>query len=101
MDDFDLTLQLLRLGFQNRVSNEFCHSQVSHTPGGCSIYRTSAMQTESAHRLARYHPGFVRVVTRRCDERSSAWKGMKERHEVVVQWKKASMYLKSPATFGE
>jgi hypothetical protein len=91
MEDVDLTLQLLRLGHRNRVSHEFaCGQPASHAPGGCSSYRTPDMQRQAAELLAQFHPGLVRVVTKRSAEHSPGWKGMKERRDVVIQWKKAA-----------
>jgi hypothetical protein len=89
MEDFDLTLQLLRAGFPNRVSYEFCWNQRgSGSEGGCSTYRTGEMQAAAARRLAELHPDFVKVVTK---SSKSNWKqgDMQERVDVIVQWRKA------------
>ncbi len=87
MEDFDITLQLLRLGQQNIVSYRFAQGQGSSSEeGGCSMYRTPQLHTETAQRLADLHPGFVRVVKK--DARN--WKGFGgTRTDVVVSWKKA------------
>jgi hypothetical protein len=87
MEDFDLTLQLLRKGFPNRVSYNYCWNQRgSGAEGGCSSYRTPELQTESAQLLQKYHPAYVTLVTKTA---GSVWKGMEEREDVTIQWQKA------------
>lgn len=87
MEDFDLTLQLLRLGYPNAVITRYCWNQGgSNLPGGCSTYRTAEVQKEAAHKLKELHPDFVRVVEKKS---KSVWKGMEIRTDVVVSWKKA------------
>jgi hypothetical protein len=87
MHDFDLTLQLLRKGYPNRVSYQYAWNQRgSNTLGGCSSYRTTEVQKASALQLKEDHPDFVTVVTKAAN---SVWKGMEERSDVNVQWKKA------------
>jgi hypothetical protein len=87
MHDFDLTLQLLRLGLPNRVSFEYCWNQRgSNKAGGCSTYRDAALQQKSAEQLKHDHPDFVKVVLKKTKD---AWKGMQERYDVNVQWRKA------------
>lgn len=87
MEDFDLTLQLLRLGFPNRVSYEYCWNQRgSGAEGGCSTYRTPEMQAAAAHKLAALHPGFVRVKEKNSPSQKGA---MAKRVDVNVYWQKA------------
>jgi hypothetical protein len=88
MEDFDVTLQLLRLGYDNAVLYEYAWNQNggSNAQGGCSGYRTNAMQTMCAEKLKELHPEFVRIVTKKA---KAGWKGMEERKDVVIQWKKA------------
>jgi hypothetical protein len=84
--DFDMTLQLLRAGLPNAVITEFVHNQAgSNTAGGCSAYRDAKMMEVSANKLAKLHPGFVKVVTKTT---KSSWGGG-ERVDVQVAWKKA------------
>lgn len=88
MEDFLVTLSLLQLGFKNRVAYKYAWDQKeSGADGGCSLYRTSQMQAESAVLLARKFPGFVRVVKKKS---SKPWKGFdsKVRTDVIIQWKK-------------
>jgi hypothetical protein len=90
MEDFDLTLQLLRKGFPNRVLFDYCWNQRgSGAEGGCSTYRTPEMQAGAAHKLKELHPDFVTVTKKESKESSQAWKGMKERVDVMVKWREA------------
>ena len=85
MEDFDVTLQLLELGYPNRVSYRYAWNQRgSGTSGGCSDYRDAMMQSEAAHKLKELHYDFVKVV-----EKEGEWNNMRVRHDVVIQWKKA------------
>jgi hypothetical protein len=87
MHDFDLTLQLLRKGYPNRVSYQYMWNQRgSGAQGGCSSYRTAEVQRASAEQLKRDHPDFVTLVTKTA---KSVWSDMEERSDVKVQWKKA------------
>lgn len=87
MEDFDLTLQLLRKGYPNRVTYQYVWNQRgSGAIGGCSSYRTPEMQTEAAQKLKALHPAFVSVVTK---STGTVWKDMEERSDVIVQWQKA------------
>jgi hypothetical protein len=87
MEDFDLTLQLLRKGYPNRVSYQYVWNQRgSGAEGGCSSYRTPEMQMEAAHKLKEYHPAYVSVVIKTTD---TVWKDMGERGDVIIQWQKA------------
>lgn len=86
MEDFDLTLQLLRLGYPSRVSCRYAWTQTSNMDGGCSSYRTAEVQAEAARMLARYHKPFVEVV----EKKAKTWKNnLTARVDVRVQWKKA------------
>lgn len=86
MEDFDVTLELLRRGWPNCVITEFVNGQGgSNASGGCSTYRTAELQAEAAERLAALHHPFVKVVTK---QTKTAW-GWGERKDVVIQWAKA------------
>jgi hypothetical protein len=87
MEDFDLTLQLLRKGFPNRVLYEYCWNQRgSGATGGCSTYRTGEMQAKAANTLADLHPDFVSIKYKKS---KVGWKGLEERADVIVGWRKA------------
>ena len=86
MEDFDCILQLLRLGYPNRVSYTYVNDQpASQAAGGCSTYRTMEVQAEAANRLSQLHPGLVRVVQKKA-KGGGEWA---TRTDVVVQWRKA------------
>jgi hypothetical protein len=86
MEDFDVTLSLLRSGHPNVVLNKWVQDQkMSNAAGGCSTYRDAEMQARSAEKLAELHAPFVRVVTKKTKD---GWFGG-ERKDVVVQWKRA------------
>jgi hypothetical protein len=98
MEDFDVCLQLLRLGYKNCVLAKYIHSQgPSNAAGGCSTYRTHKVQTEGALRLNELHPAFVRVVTKTT---KAAWGGGK-RTDVIVSWKRAYEESIRPADPGQ
>lgn len=86
MEDFDVSLQLLRAGFASRTINAFVQNQSgSGKAGGCSQWRTPAIQAEAAHGLKELHPDFVTVVQK---ETKAAWGGG-TRTDVRIEWKKA------------
>jgi hypothetical protein len=87
MEDFHVNLQILRSGADTCVLNDWVSNQAggSDAPGGCSTYRSDAVQTAAAHMLAGRHPGFVKVVQKAT---KTAWGGG-TRTDVTVQWKKA------------
>ena len=85
MEDFDTTLQLLRLGYPNLLLNNYVHDQGgSDVEGGCSTFRTPEVQAEAAEKLAKLHPGFVKVRT---IPPKGAW--TYTRKDVTVYWKRA------------
>lgn len=97
MEDFHVSLSLLQAGYQNAIITDFAWDQFgSNTSGGCSLYRTSDTQAESAHLLSLRHPGFVRVTEK---ETKGGWFGVANgdgavlqggiRTDVVISWKKA------------
>ena len=89
MEDFFVTLSLLRLGYKNKITYKYSWNQnMSGGEGGCSLYRTAEMQAESAKILQIEFPRVVRVVEKKS---SVIWKGIDtaKRKDVVIQWKKA------------
>lgn len=89
MEDFDVTLQLLKKGFENIVSFEFANNQRgSGATGGCSEFRTLELQKQCAVKLAKLHSPYVTVVKKKT---KTAWNG-EERYDVRVQWKKAAIH---------
>lgn len=87
MEDFDVTLQLLRKGFSNfNISTIIQGQGSSNAVGGCSLYRDAQRQDEGARGLQALHPEFVRVRTKKTNW--SNW-GSDERTDVTISWKKA------------
>lgn len=88
MEDFDVLLQLLQMGYTNKVVNGYVHNQRggSNAPGGCSTTRTLDRHNEAAKKLAQLHPKFVKVV----EKDAGNWGG--PRLDVKVAWKKAFEY---------
>jgi hypothetical protein len=86
MEDFDVTLSLLRRGHQNAILCNWVQGQgSSNAEGGCSHYRTLSLHAQSAVGLKKLHPEFVKLVQKKT---KSAWGG-EERTDVIVQWKRA------------
>jgi hypothetical protein len=95
MEDFDVTLQLLRKGYSNVAINWMVQDQLgSNLAGGCSTYRSPELQAAAAHGLKLLHPNFVTVVTK---QTKTAWQGQ-ERTDVKIQWKKARDSYKGTPT---
>lgn len=87
MEDFDIQLQLLTRGYENIVYNGIVQDQhQNNSEGGCSLYRTSEVQAEAAHALAKLWPDIVTVVTR---APKREWIGMGDRTDVRVNWRRA------------
>ena len=88
MEDLDVILTLLELGYSNRLMTEMCwnHARGSNASGGCSEYRDHEMQREAAYRLKERHPNYVTVVDKMKTKYS--WSTMPGRTDVRVQWQK-------------
>jgi len=87
MEDFYVLLDLFTKGGKNRVMYEYCWNQRgSGADGGCSSYRDNDMQSRAANQQKEMFPEFVTVVEK---ESKSSLKGMENRTDVRVQWKKA------------
>lgn len=85
-EDMDMTLQLLRAGYQNAILYCYANDHVSsNAPGGCANYRTLELMKEDALVMQKLHPEFVKVVEKTT---KTSWGGA-TRTDVVVQWKKA------------
>jgi len=86
MEDFDVALQLMELGYDNVAICDFVQDQgKSNAPGGCSAYRTLERQAEGARGLKELHPAVVQTVIKTT---KTAWNGA-TRTDVIVGWKKA------------
>lgn len=86
MEDFDLSLQSLERGRENRVLYYWAQGQTAtNAPGGCADWRTRKIHDASAARLAELHPDVVRTRLKQ-----NMTGPMPERLEVTVQWKRAA-----------
>lgn len=86
MEDFDVSLQLLRAGYPSIGLAAWVQDQTkSNAPGGCSTYRTLDVQAEGARGLAKLHAPFVTVLEKTT---KTAWGGA-TRTDVRVSWGKA------------
>lgn len=83
-EDFDITLQLLSMGFPNRVNYSFVTDQKAFTPGGgdSPLERTVDISNAAARQLQELHPDYVTL-----SEKTFA--NSPSRTEVIIQWIKA------------
>lgn len=94
MEDFQLSLSLLEVGYKNRVYYTWAQGDLgSNTEGGCSVYRTFEVQKESAYWLSLNHPRVVETVQKTT---AASWGGFKKdssgknaRVDVRISWSKA------------
>jgi hypothetical protein len=87
MEDFHVQLSLLTSGQRTICITDRVWNQVgSGADGGCSEYRTNELQTEAAQKLKDCFPDFVKLVTK---NNKTGWKGMENRTDVIISWKKA------------
>jgi hypothetical protein len=80
-EDMDVTLQLLSMGFPNKVNHSFVCDQKYGNPGGAESERNVEISNEAARLLAELHPGYV-TLKEKVYENST-------RLEVICQWQQA------------
>lgn len=85
MGDFDVMLQMLRMGYDNHVLSEYCQDhRATNAKGGCETSRTAEKMNEVAEELARLHHPFVKTKIKKNKTGPLA-----ERKDVTIYWKKA------------
>jgi hypothetical protein len=84
-EDIDFTLQVLRAGLPNAVSNLYMHDQKSQAPGGCADWRTQQVYEDALKHLAARHPEFVKL--RVCEAKPQS--GVMTTLRPTIQYKKA------------
>lgn len=92
MEDFDVTLQLLRRGYPNAIVSQFAQDQAAtQQPGGCSDYRSHALHEKNVRKLAKLHAPFVKLVQKENKSRSgnTMTDEFRVRLEANIAWKKA------------
>lgn len=87
MSDYDMNLQLLKLGLKSGVTFKYAQDHgASNSEGGCSVYRSLEVLEDSALKMVDFHPGIVTAVKKKT---KGAWFNGKERTDVRIQWQKA------------
>lgn len=87
--DQDMALQIVRAGYDTRVSNQFGHSmRPLREPGGCSVYRDQDCIMDAAFSLERLHKGLIKLEWRdknglRIPSRRIAWKKARQEGEAA------------------
>jgi hypothetical protein len=86
MEDFDVTLQLLRKGYRNAIITQYAQDQPqTQAAGGCSDYRTHKLHEENVRKMAKLHPGLVSIV----QKKNKTGGEFGHRVEAMIQWEKA------------
>jgi len=87
-EDYFVNLQLLTMGFQNKISLKYrTNSSATQTKGGCSSFRTLDMHNECMKKLKEKFPNFVEL-REKVTKNSGEWSN-KPRLAATIFWKKA------------
>jgi hypothetical protein len=93
MEDHDVTLQLIKLGYWNIVAHWWAYDQsATNTAGGCSVMRTLDKHNASAQKLHALHADVTRLrVKNNISKVSSAEaRALQNRMEVTIYWERAA-----------
>ncbi len=86
MEDFDVTLQLIAMGYPNLVITEYAQDQpMTQAPGGCSDYRTHALHEKNVHLMHKLHGDICKVR----DKENKTGGEFGSRVELTIYWDKA------------
>lgn len=86
MEDFDVTLQLIGMGYQNCVISEYAQDQPgTQVQGGCMDYRTKELHEKNVRLMAKLHPDIVKL--RQKENKTGGDFG--SRLEATIYWEKA------------
>lgn len=86
MEDFDVTLQLIAMGYPNLVITQYAQDQpMTQAPGGCSDYRTHKLHEENVRKMAALHPGICKIR----DKENKTGGEFGSRVELTIYWDKA------------
>lgn len=89
MQDFWVHLSLLSKGYKTSMITDRMYDQkASNAAGGCSLFRTNAVQEDSVAKLCKEFPDFCTRVVKKT---KGGWFGG-ERTDIRIQWKKAYEY---------
>lgn len=86
MEDFDVTLQLMKKGYKNCIITCYAQGQEkTQAKGGCSDYRTHQVQEESAKLLQKFHPECVNLI----QTNKTSMGEFGQRTDVKIYWQRA------------
>ena len=86
-ENFHLIIQLLKMGYKNRISNRFRIDTIAtQSEGGCAVERTVERHNDSMRALAEMHPGIVKLYEK--ETTGGQWAGT-PKLAAKIAWKEA------------